>query len=52
MFGHQLTRELAGLIAVKVLALALLFFLFFGPSARPHVDADTIAKTILSERGP
>ncbi len=49
MFARQLTRELAVLIAIKAMALAILFFLFFGPTERPKADADTIARALLSQ---
>ena len=49
MFARQLTRELTVLIAIKVMALAMLFFLFFGPAERPKADAETIARALLSQ---
>ena len=52
MFARQLTRELAALIALKMVALTVLFFLFFGPAERPKVDADAAAQAILSEHAP
>ena len=52
MFARQLSRELAVLISLKIVALAVLFFLFFGPTQRPKADAETISRALLSdERG-
>jgi hypothetical protein len=52
VFARQLSRELAVLIAFKIAALAVLFFVFFGPTQRPKADAATISHALLSdERG-
>ena len=32
-----LRREIIGLLAIKLIALSVLFFVFFGPSARPRI---------------
>jgi hypothetical protein len=40
LWRRQLSRELAGLIAIKLAALALLWWLFFSPTHRVAVDAD------------
>lgn len=48
MFNHPLAREIAVLICIKVVALALLFFVFFGPQHRQHVDDDAVEKALLS----
>jgi hypothetical protein len=52
MFAHRLGRELGVLIALKIVALTMLFFLFFGPADQPKVDAAATARAILSERAP
>jgi hypothetical protein len=43
---RHLSRELAGLIAIKLAALALLWWLFFSPAHRTTVDADTAARRL------
>ena len=43
-----LRREIFSLLAVKLLALAVMFFVFFGPSERPDVDAENIKDALLS----
>jgi hypothetical protein len=40
LWRRRLRREVAGLIALKVVALALLWWLFFSPAHRTVVDAD------------
>jgi hypothetical protein len=40
LWRRRLSRELAGLIALKLVALALLWWLFFSPAHRTAVDAD------------
>lgn len=49
-----LRREIFSLLAVKLLALAVMFFVFFGPSERPDVNAENIKDVLLSqtEAGP
>ena len=41
LWRRSLSRELAWLIAIKLVALALLWWLFFSPAHRTAVDADT-----------
>ena len=43
-----LRREISSLLAVKLLALAVMFFVFFGPSERPDVNAENIKDALLS----
>jgi hypothetical protein len=50
MFARRLSREITVLILIKAAALTLLFFLFFSPSHRPHIDADRMEQQILSEQ--
>jgi hypothetical protein len=45
---HPLAREIGILLALKVAALAAIFFLFFAPSQRPHVDPGRVADQILA----
>jgi hypothetical protein len=62
LWRRRLRRELAGLIALKLAALALLWWLFFSPAHRTTVDADAAgrrlgvaeaaATTDLAPRGP
>ncbi len=47
MFQHRLTRELAYALAVKLLVLAAIYALFFGPSHRIDPAAH-IAATLFS----
>jgi hypothetical protein len=42
-----LWREIAILLAAKLLALTCLYFLFFGPSHRPLADAAAVSAQIL-----
>ena len=41
---RRLRRELAGLIALKLVALALLWWLFFSPAHHTVVDADAAGR--------
>jgi hypothetical protein len=43
---RHLSRELAGLIALKLVALALLWWLFFSPAHRTVVDADATGRRL------
>ena len=52
MLVRPLARELSLLIFIKALALVLLFVFFFGPSQRPHIDADATARNLLSDGTP
>jgi hypothetical protein len=42
-----LWREIAILLAAKLVALTCLYFLFFGPSHRPLADAGAVSARIL-----
>jgi hypothetical protein len=48
MFARQLGREIVVLVLIKIAALTAIYFLFFAP-VRQHVDADSAARTMLSE---
>jgi len=41
---RALRRELGWLLAVKFVALLLLWWLFFSPTHRPHVDGDVASR--------
>jgi type II secretory pathway component PulM len=43
---RRLRRELAALIALKLVALALLWWLFFSPAHRTVVDADAAGRRL------
>ena len=46
LWHRRLGRELAGLIAIKLVALALLWWLIFSPAHRPAVDADAAGRRL------
>ena len=46
LWRRRLSRELAGLIALKLVALALLWWLFFSPTHRTRVDADSTSQRL------
>ena len=41
--AHTLRREIIVLLAVKLAALSVIYFAFFGPSVRPHITTPDIA---------
>ena len=43
-----LRREITGLLLVKLAVLTLLYFAFFGPSARPHITTPDLAAHLTS----
>jgi len=45
-------RELGWLLAVKFVALLLLWWLFFSPPHRPHVDGDAARQKFALVQGP
>ncbi len=47
MSGRTLTREIALVLAVKLAALLILYFLFFGPSHKLRPDASSMAQHLL-----
>jgi len=47
-----LRREIAAALAVKLVLLAAIYFLFFAPAARPHLDGGVVARTILDAATP
>lgn len=49
-FKGLLRRDLAITILLKLVLLALLGFLCFSPSQRPHIDASAIAQRILPSK--
>jgi hypothetical protein len=46
LWRRRLGREVAGLIALKLVALALLWWLFFSPAHRTVVDADAAGRRL------
>jgi len=42
-----LRREIAVLLAAKLVLLTCLYFVFFGPSTRPHTDARAVSAHLL-----
>jgi hypothetical protein len=42
-----LRREIVGLLCTKAAALAVIYFVFFGPSTRAHVTASGFAAHVL-----
>ena len=38
MFDHPLARDLARLLAIKLIVLAALYAAFFSPARRPEID--------------
>jgi hypothetical protein len=46
LWRRRLSRELAGLIALKIAALALLWWLFFSPAHRTVVDAEAAGRRL------
>ena len=46
LWRRRLSRELTGLIALKLVALALLWWLFFSPAHRTTVDADAAGRRL------
>lgn len=45
---HPLAREIGILLILKIIALSMIFFLFFPSSKRPHVDSGHMADRILA----
>ena len=46
LWRRRLSRELTGVIALKLVALALLWWLFFSPAHRTRVDADAAGRRL------
>ncbi|MGO9004921.1 MAG: cytochrome oxidase putative small subunit CydP [Beijerinckiaceae bacterium] len=44
---RSLGREIVWLLAFKAVALAVLYFVFFGPSHRIHVTANQVAAALV-----
>ncbi len=44
---HPLAREIAVVLALKVVALATLYFLFFGPSQRPDLTPEAVGDAVF-----
>jgi len=52
LFRHSLARELAVIIAVKIVLIILAAMLLFGPQQRPHVDAAALFQHLFSRDRP
>lgn len=44
---HPLAREVAVVLAIKVVALAALYLFFFGPAHRPDLTPESVGRAIL-----
>lgn len=44
--------HLGWILLVKVLALAAIWYFFFSPAQRPHVDATAAARQVLGDGAP
>jgi hypothetical protein len=47
MFGSALAREIALILLFKLIAILLLFFLFFGPQHRPDVTPEQVHQSVF-----
>ena len=45
-------QEIAGVLCLKVVGLALLYVFFFAPADRPAVTQQTVAQHLLAAPGP
>jgi hypothetical protein len=43
----RVTREIAWLLAIKLIALTVLYYAFFSPSHQPHPDAHAVAAHVM-----
>jgi hypothetical protein len=43
----RVTREIAWLLAIKLIALTALYYAFFGPSHQPNPDAHAVATHVM-----
>jgi len=44
---HPLAREIAVVLAIKLVALTALYFVFFGPDHRPDLTPESVGRAIL-----
>lgn len=44
---HPLAREITLVLTIKVLALAALYFTFFGPSHRPDLTPEAVGEALF-----
>jgi len=42
--GHPLMREIALVLALKAVAIAVIWLAFFGPDTRPHIDGAAVER--------
>ncbi len=46
-FEHPLAREIAVIVAIKLVVIAAIGFYFFGPGTKARVDEDSVARAVL-----
>lgn len=49
---HPLAREIAVVLALKLVALLVLFFVFFGPSQRPSITPEAVEILLFDAASP
>lgn len=49
--GHPLIREIAVVLALKIVAIAVIWAAFFGPGTRPTVDGAAIERHVTAAPG-
>ncbi len=47
LLKHPLAREIAVIVVIKLIVIAAIGFVFFGPDSKPKVDADSVAQAVL-----
>ena len=52
LFRHSLARELAVVVAVKIVLIILAAMFLFGSRTRPHVDAAALFQHLFSRLPP
>jgi hypothetical protein len=49
--GHPLRREIALVLALKAVAIAVIWAAFFGPDSRPTIDRAAIEQHVAAPSG-
>lgn len=49
MVRHQLKRDIAVIVSIKILIVLCAGFFVFGPSARPHIDSAGVSDQMLRD---
>jgi len=52
MLKHPLAREIAAVIILKLIALALIAYFFFSPETRAPQDPSSVATAVLKTTSP